>query len=371
MKNILFIHSSSELYGSDRSLLNTIKNLKKEKYNIYVLLPTEGPLYDELLKLGYVHVMIDELAVLRRKNLTIQGIGKYFIDLIKSIFKICQLIKKYNIDIVDTNTSVVFSGAISAKIMHKISIWHIREIISSSFENFIFSLMLYMFSNKIIANSNATKKNLKSFAQSKVEVVHNAIEVLPTISRNYQKDNVIYVGMAGRINRWKGQKLFVDCAKLVVQNNPNVKFLIAGDVFKGEEFLKEELISYIYENNLENNVQLIGELKDMKEFYRNIDIFILPSIKPEPFGLVVLEAMSQGLPVIATNHGGPTEIISDGVSGYLVNYKDAREMAQKIEYLIDDYTVRETIGENAKEVVLKDFSLATMVSKLESIYNNY
>ena len=66
--------------------------------------------------------------------------------------------------------------------------------------------------------------------------------------------------------------------------------------------------------NLNNKVILLGQVDDMMSFYKGLDIFILPSIQPEPFGLVVIEAMNNKLPVVATNHGGPVEIIENKVN---------------------------------------------------------
>ena len=85
MKNILFLHSSSELYGSDKSLLNLIKNLDKNKFNISVILPCDGPLVEEMKKVKKVNVILKEIAVLRRKNLSIVGLLNYGIDFLKSI----------------------------------------------------------------------------------------------------------------------------------------------------------------------------------------------------------------------------------------------------------------------------------------------
>ena len=104
MNNIVFLHSSSELYGSDRSLLNLVKNLDKDKFNITVILPEDGPLVDKINRFDNVEVIINELAVLRRKNLSLSGMSQYFIMLIKSIKFINNLIKEKNIDIVYTNT---------------------------------------------------------------------------------------------------------------------------------------------------------------------------------------------------------------------------------------------------------------------------
>lgn len=367
MKNILFIHSSSELYGSDRSLLNIIKNLDRSKFSIHVVLPCQGPLVEEMMKLPDVKVSIFEIAVLRRKNFSPLGLLAYAKDFFKSFFFVIRYIKTNKIDIVDTNTAVVFPGAVAAKFCRKKSVWHIREIIKSRIENKVISFVMRLFSDIVVANSKATGKAL-CVPQEKIQVVYNAVgdaKFDGLIERNSSK---IIVGMAGRINRWKGQKLFVDAAEIVAKQKPNVSFEIAGDVYQGEDFIREDLISYIKEKKLNQIVLLDGLVQDMPSFYRKLDVFVLPSLQPEPFGLVVIEAMSYGLPVIATNHGGPTEIIEDGKDGYLVRYDKANDMANRILELVNDREKRIMMGSMGRKKKAELFSVPVMVRKMESVF---
>ncbi|MDZ4949057.1 glycosyltransferase [Clostridium perfringens] len=366
MKNILFLHSSSELYGSDRSLLNLVKNLDKNEFNITVILPEEGPLVEEIKKVNNVNVLIKEIAVLRRKNLSIRGIFSYSADFLKSIKYLKQAIKDQKIDIVYTNTSVVFPGGIAARVLGKKSIWHVREIISNNFERRVVSFIVNKFSDIIIANSKATAEAI-SKNTNKIRVVYNCIENKEHVVDNEKKSSEIIIGMAGRINRWKGQKLFVDMAEMVAKSNKNVKFLIAGDAYKGEVKLIDDLKEYIKEKKVEDKVILLGQVNDMDSFYNSLDIFVLPSIKPEPFGLVIIEAMDRKLPVVATKHGGPLEIIEDNISGFLVDFNNAYEMSEIINKLIKDDKLREKIGLSAKLRRDSMFSLNNYVSSISEI----
>lgn len=365
MKNVLFLHSSSELYGSDRSLLNIVKNINKEKYSVFVILPCLGPLVDEIKKIKDVKVKIFDVAVLRRKNVSIKGGIEYTKDFMTSIRYLKKFIKKYNIDIVDTNTAVVFPSAIAAKHCKIKSIWHIREIIKNNLENKVISLVMNRYADLVVANSNATGKAL-NVNQGKVRIVYNAVEEKrnATIVPHEQ----LTVGMAARINRWKGQKLLVDAAEIVHKAMPNIIFKIAGDVYTGEDHLKEELIQYIADKHLENIIVLLGQINDMDGFYRNIDLFVLPSTQPEPFGLVVIEAMEYGLPVIATNHGGPVEIITEGVDGYLVDYQNAEQMAERIIELMSNEKKRKEMGIKGQEKKRNQFSVPAMVQGIENVF---
>lgn len=365
MTNILFVHSSSELYGSDRSLLNIVKNIDKSKYNIYVILPCEGQLVDEMRKIPGVTTAIFEIAVLRRKNLSVVGLLRYIKEFVASFKFIKRFISENKVDIVDTNTAVVFPGAVAAKCCKIKSVWHIREIIKSNTENKVVSFMMNTFADLIIANSKTTAKAL-AVDQRKIRVVYNAVEEQE--DTYHLPNQSLIVGMAGRINRWKGQKFFVDVAEIVHKKFPEVIFHIAGEAYTGETYLKEELKEYIACKNLSDTVILLGQVDNMCEFYQNISIFVLPSIQPEPFGLVVIEAMEYGLPVIATKHGGPVEIITDGVDGYLVDYKDPNEMACRIMELIKDSDKCRTMGECGKEKKRSVFSVSTMIQGVECVF---
>ena len=242
MKNVLFIHSSSELYGSDRSLLNIVKNIDKTNFKVFVVLPCLGPLADEIKKIQGVQLDIFEVAVLRRKNLSVKGAISYLKEFNSSMRYLNTYIEKHEIEIVDTNTAAVFSGAIAAKRCKKKSVWHIREIIKSNLENKVISFMMQHYSDLVIANSKATGEALK-ILQDKVRVVYNAVEEISNNSLISHQQ--LTVGMAGRINRWKGQKLFVNMAEVVHRKYPDVLFKIAGEAYMGEEYLKSDLQDYI------------------------------------------------------------------------------------------------------------------------------
>lgn len=366
MKNILFVHSSAELYGSDRSILNIVKNIDKLKYKIFVVLPCPGPLVDEMKKINGVTVEIYKVAVLRRKNMSLNGGIKYIKEFIASSRYLTRFVTAHDIDIVDTNTAVVFPGAIAAKHCKIKSVWHVREIISSYFENRLISFIMNHYSDFIVANSKATGKALH-VSHEKIRIVYNAVEEKENTSLIPHKK--LIVGMAGRINRWKGQKLLVDAAEIVHKEIPDAIFHIAGDIYKGENQIKNELIEYIAGKKLQDTVILLGQVENMPKFYRNIDLFVLPSVKPEPFGLVVIEAMEFGLPVIATNHGGPVEIISDGIDGYLVDYHNANQMAERIIELLKDDNKRRQMGIKGQNKKRRQFSVSGMVSGIEAIFD--
>lgn len=365
-KKILFLHSSSELYGSDKSLLNLINKLDRTKYQIYVMLPSQGALVKKLEETNNCKVIIKSIAVLRRKNLTFKGFFDYFCQFFSSIKYLKKFIREQNIDIVYTNTSVVFPGGIAAKSLNKKSVWHVREIISNKYENFFVKKIVNKYADVIIGNSKATLDSI-IIDKKKGMVVYNVVDVKSDFLGAEVNNKPFTIGMAGRINRWKGQDYFIDAALKVLEDYPDVIFLIAGDVFEDEDYLKRNLEKKISESGHSEKIKLLGLVSNMEKFYHSLNIFVLPSIKPEPFGLVILEAMAREIPVIATNFGGPSEIIQNDVTGILVEPQNASELANKIKYLINDSEKRKIIAKNGQKMQQEVFSIDEYIQKIQGV----
>lgn len=122
------------------------------------------------------------------------------------------------------------------------------------------------------------------------------------------------------------------------------------------------------ELGLGDDVVFTGELADTRPAYAAMDIFVLPSAQPEPFGGVVMEAMCMGLPVIATNIGGSVEQVADGETGFLIPAGDVGALADKLELLLRDADLRKRFGEAGRRRVAERFTLEGMVEKITRVY---
>jgi N-acetyl-alpha-D-glucosaminyl L-malate synthase BshA len=171
---------------------------------------------------------------------------------------------------------------------------------------------------------------------------------------------IIFVGSLKPV---KGVKYLVDAFKIVIKKNPRAKLFLIGD---GPE--KQDLKNIIKKNSLEKKVNFIGKIANQKvsEYLTVADIFVLPSLS-EGFGIVNLEAMACGLPIIATRVGGVPEIVKDGENGFLVEPKNAEQIAEKILYLLSNDEDIKCISTKNKEKV-KDYSWDLIVDKLVKVY---
>jgi len=228
--------------------------------------------------------------------------------------------------------------------------------------------------SRVIAVSRAVAESLYSqsvFDAEKVVTIHNGINLtkFASVEARQASSQKFRVGTAGHIAPIKGQEDFVRAAAIVIQNHPDVEFVMAGEDKSRSRENRMALEKLIRELGLEQNVTLIGWVDDMPQFLSTLDLFV-SSARSEPFGLAIVEAMAAGVPVVATASEGALEIIDDQRSGRLVPIGDPASVANVIEQLISDATERRRLAQNAKAVAREQFSLERMVERTEGVYQS-
>jgi len=179
------------------------------------------------------------------------------------------------------------------------------------------------------------------------------------------------VGIVCRLDPWKGVESFLEAAAIAALREPTTVFVVVGGPIIGQESYEVTLHRKARDLGIAERVRFTSwryKPDDMPAVHRALDILVLASIEPEPFGLVVLEAMSTGKPVIDPAHGGPLEIIEDGRSGDLVPPGDTVAMADAIVALVQDPARRARVGALARERVMAHYSATQYVAGVEAIY---
>lgn len=378
MKNILFIHQSAELYGSDKTLLIFLQNINKNNFFTVVVLPNEGPLKLELEKIG-IKVVVTPVLKLYRDIFTFKNGINFIKDSFKSISTVNKLHKEHNFDIVYSNTLAVLLGVFFSfknRIKH---IWHVHEIIEHPKPiAWLFPKLLYYFSNTIICNSEATKENLvkrEKRNSNKIIVVHNGIQYnknpnsLKKSNFGFSENDII-ITLVGRISRLKGHNWLLQTFNEYFKNNNSVKLLFVGSPVPNQEHYLYNIEDYIKSNNLSKSVKIIPFTLDLDGIWNITDIAVMPSTEKESFGLVAAEAMMAKKPVVASNHGGLMEIVVDNETGYLIEPNSKEAFKDALEKLISNPGIRTNFGENGFQRAINKFSVENYVRKIEDILEN-
>ncbi len=376
--NILVLHVVSDMYGSSKVLLQAVKALKASGHKVCVVVSEKGPLIDAL-ELEGMETKIIRLGILRRRYLNALGLLNRAGVLTRAFFALMKLCKQNQIDIIYTNTAPVIIGGILSKFTGIKNVWHLHEILEpSSFMHRFFGWMINATAQKVIVVSDAVYNNWAGrIDASKMVKVYNGFEAsdinvdvganINTNANNIEplraqlnlNDNTVLVGMVGRVNLIKGQFYFIQIAAASKAAGLNCHFVMIGDAYKGYEYLYPQLENQIAELGLQNSITNLYYQPNAASLIQQLDIFVLPSIKPDSFPVVILEAMAAGKPIIATNQGGAQEQIDDCVTGFLVPINDATIAAQKLGVLVNNPDMRTQMGQAGAKKLQEQFSLAT------------
>lgn len=155
------------------------------------------------------------------------------------------------------------------------------------------------------------------------------------------------IGIVARLQRWKGVHVFVDAVALAMQSHPDLFAVVVGGEHETERGYGEELAARARQLGIDARLRFAGFQPNVPEWMQAMDIVVHASDR-EPFGIVVIEAMSLGKPVVAGSAGGPAEIITEGVDGLLTPYGDAPALATAISRVLDDPALAARLGSAAR-----------------------
>jgi len=178
------------------------------------------------------------------------------------------------------------------------------------------------------------------------------------------------VGVVGNIQEWKGQAVFVEAMARIIDQVPQAHAFIVGGVHRSGAAYNERLKQRIQELHLERALSATGFRRDVADVMNALDVVVHTSVRPEPFGRVILEGMLLGKPVVASAAGGVPELIRDGETGFLTAPGDATGLAERLIPLLQDAALRERIGQQARAWAREQFSLPRHVTAMSIIYES-
>lgn len=299
---------------------------------------------------------------------------------IKKLYLLSDLPKKYNIKVIHSHqynanyltSAIKFFNKYWRKIPCVMTChgW-IENNIKDKYYTF-WDFFTYLFSDFLICVSNKDVKRLNKnvfFKNKKKEYIPNGVKInntrinKNTILKKYNlPNNKKIVAYVGRLAPEKRVDLVIKSAKINCQRD-DIIYLICGSGDE-ENKIKELISSY----KLENKVFMLGHISNIQEIYSILDILVLAS-DTEGTPRVVLEAMSNGICVVATNVGGLKEIIDNNKNGVLVNKGDYKSISENIDYLLSNDAIRKKYAEFGKKKIISKFNIIEMGKKIENIYD--
>lgn len=330
VQNILFIANVSSCYGANRSMIDLIIGLRECRVAVYVVIPTFGPIIKELKKekikyciVSYttgVHLAADAGWNNRLKRATSN---------VRAFSKLGELIKKWNIDIIHTNSLTHYIGAACAFYYKLPHVWHIRELLD---EHYDMQFDFKFFHNYLLKKSKAVICISKTVFQKYGCFNANSYTIRDGFRidkyfferKEYGHKDRLNVIICGLISKGKGQMEALEAVKKYLEfYNENIHLVIAG---KGDVEYLQKLKGYIEKHHLQDHVEFVGFISDLSEFRRNADIGLVCSEK-EALGRVTIEGILSGLIMVGAESGGTAEIIRNMENGYLYPKGDSTRLA--------------------------------------------
>lgn len=333
MPSVLFVSPTAETGGSDQALLRLVRDLEAD-FSCHVAVPAEPPLRAAFEAAGArVHV------VPMRRITTTQGRAwwlRYALEWPLTVLRLVALVRRVRADVVSSNSLHSWYGWAAAALTRRPHVWHAREIVVQSGAALRLERALVgRFATLLVSCSYAAERQFADVVPAaRRVVVHEDVD-----RSRWRPDNagafrerlgigadVPLVGFAGRIDTWKGVDVLLDAWPLVRERVPGAELVVAGGPVQGKEAYYERLRGRAATMP---GVHWLGAVSDMPDLVADLDVLAAPSTLPEPYGLVIVEALASGTPVVATREGGPPEILARAAphAGRLVDAGDAAGLA--------------------------------------------
>ncbi|GEM_PF-1197345 len=383
-QRILFISDhGGEPGGGEKSMYELVKYFIQTGCKVFCVLPNKGIFHDELISLG-ASVKVCWMPIIYRSYNPFKFLY-WILNLFLFGFFKARWVKKNKIKIIHANkTTSVFHCIALATFSGRPVVWHVRNYNSK------FGLtggLVYKMVDAVICISNEVAKPFyRSFKRNpeKINVVYNGVSVKPFQRVSYKSDKLIramdiknpcfIVGMLGRITAFKRMETFLEAFKLVSKTRNNIYGVIIGDCVTSNPKqmqvdiqYKEWLYDLLKRWHLEKQVKFLGYRTDSAELMKDLDVLAITSIS-EPFGRVIIEAMSEGIPVIGSNSGAIPEIIIDGKTGVLFKPDDYQKLAESIVLMSEEPMLRRRLSEAAWGRARDVFSAQSYGENVEKIY---
>lgn len=357
---VCFVSHSSGKGGAEKALLELIDALKPRGVKAFVLLPSYGPLIEELRNRQITYRVFPYKWWMGKNVPAWKRIGKAILNL-ALVIPVALTIKRWKCKIVYTNTVTVSIGALAAKLLGLPHVWHIHEF-GYEDHGLLFDLgqrlslwLMDRLSAICIINSHAVAKKYQRYIKpSKLKIIYQSVTVPKVVlaERTNDIEGGIICIIVGTLQEGKRQEDAIRAIGKLVQEGIKVKLYIVG---KGDSEYQRYLQQLVRENNLEHYVVFLGYVEDPFPIMEKADVVLMCSIN-EAFGRITVEAMRLGKPVIGARSGGTTELIRDGFNGILYTPGDYQELANKIRYLYEHPDIAHQIGTNALQWARKRFT---------------
>lgn len=378
---VLYIASGDSKYGASRSMVEMMLYMKRY-YNVepVILTRKRNPLNQMCDELG-----IENYSFWNRDIMAGSAYNSWILNAMKHFVKYFLFVRGglsqsgiskigldfSNIDLIHSNLNRNDIGAYIARKYNIPHIWHLRELGKEDYRVRYYKRNCITYMNKnadaFIAISNCVKAAWvsKGLEEEKIQTIYNGIDLEKFIDKKPHINNKVRIVMSGHIQLTKGQDQLVRAiAELDMKYRERIQVDFYGEAYPDYQ---KKLKKIIKDYNLEGIIRFCGYSNNIPKLLSEYDIGIICS-KAEGFGRVTVEYMAAGLTVIGSNTGANVELIHHEENGLLYQYGNPKDLALKIQSLLDNEEKREKLAQNGKRCIEKFYTTERNVQEIYNVY---
>lgn len=378
---VLYVNHTAEISGGERSLLSLLGTGSGE-VEMHLAAPP-GRLSEEAAALGIPVEPIPGTAGSLRLHPV--HTPRAMMEMAAAGRATQRIARANGTDLVHAN-SIRGGLILGAARTGKPSVVHVRDVLPPGAASVATMRMIAATATVIVANSDYTADSVRRLApRATVEAIPNPVDLVrwdpARVDRVHARASLrgvrpraLLLGVVAQLTPWKGQDTAIEVLRLLRNQGVDAhllligsaKFVAASTRLDNRAYV-ERLKSRVAELRLEDRVSWMGERDDVPELMSALDVLLLPSHE-EPFGRVLIEAMAMRVPVVATNVGGPPEIVTDGVGGFLVDPGDPAAWARAVKHFADHPDLGREMGLAGRHRVERKFGTEQHLAAMLDVY---
>ncbi len=362
---MLIVAPSAELYGSDRALLQALPEMV-QNFDITLAVPAGGPGLAQFQSIVSPVVQLPDYA-LRRRHLTATGFLPWLWRCLVALARLHRLHRRTPFDLVYSNTLAACLGPVLKLLWARPHVMHVHErTLTPAWLPKVLLASARASADLVVCNSRFTLTFVvghQPALAARSVVVHNGVPALaPPPAR--PPGPSFRITCVGRIHPKKGQGVLLEAVRIAREAGHHWQVHFYGEALPEHRDLESKLRDLVVAYGLEDQVHWHGFQADPYRCYGEADVAVVPSVQPEEFSLVCAEAQVMLLPVVATGPGGPSEILLEGSTGFVVPPNDPGRLFEALRTLQRDPELRLLMGQRGRDHVLAHFSLDVYAQSL-------
>ena len=353
---VLFVNPGRALGGAEHSLLLLLQGLRAPRARIEpsVAVFGPGPFPARLSTLGVPTVDValpqwTRAAGRYRLPGGPVGAAALIAASLPTALRLAAVARQTSADVIHTNgMKAHLLGGLAGRLTRVPVIWHLRDFVPAGWAGRTFREAARRLPGMIVAPSEAVAASVRGPDCPRPRVIADPVDLErfhPAVSRDRIRTELAIageeplIGMIAHLTPWKGHEVFLDIARALAERAPRARFVVAGGSIydtHGHAGYPETLHRKTAALGLSERVTFLGARDDVADLIAGIDVLVHPPTAPEPFGRVLAEAQAVGRPVVAARCGGISEVVEDGVTGFLVPSGDAGAFTAAVARLLED-----------------------------------